>query len=84
MGTAARRLGCALAAALAAHALAPAAARAVVACQKGKQVKLRGEACKAREALAVDFGRDPSGVWEYTGSEGRGGLSGTPFLSARA
>ena len=80
MGTAARRLGCALAAALAAHALAPAAARAVVACQKGKQVKLRGEACKAREALAVDFGRDPSGVWEYTGSEGRGGSSGTPFL----
>jgi hypothetical protein len=80
MRAAVGRLGFALAAALALRALAPAPADAVVACQKGKQVKLRGEACKAREALAVDFGRDPSGVWEYTGSEGRGGSRGTPFL----
>jgi hypothetical protein len=80
MGAAVGRLGWALAAALALGALAGAPARAVVACQKGKQVKLRGEACKARETLAVDFGRDPTGIWQYTGSEGRGGSLGTPFL----
>jgi hypothetical protein len=79
MGRAARRLGGALALALAGHALAPAPAPAVVACQKGKQVKLR-DACKGRETPALDFGRDPSGVWQYTGSEGRGGSIGTPFL----
>lgn len=80
MRAAVGRFGWALAAALALPALAPASAGAAVVCQKGKQVKLRPDACKARETQAVDFGRDPSGIWEYTGSEGRGGSIGTPFL----
>ena len=80
MRAAVERFGWALAAALALAALAPASAGASVVCQKGKLVKLRPEACKVRETQAADFGRDPSGIWQYTGSEGRGGSSGTPFL----
>jgi hypothetical protein len=80
MRGAAGRIGWGMAA-LAACALAPAAADAAVVCQKGKLVKLRPEACKPREVQLADFGRDPAGIWEFTGSEGRGGGSGgTPFL----
>jgi hypothetical protein len=80
MRAAVGRVGFALAGVLALRAFAPSAAEAVVACRKGNQVKLRGEVCKARETQVIDFGGDPSGIWEYAGSEGRGGSSGTPFL----